>query len=98
MDCEGAVGFGVAWAPPHLNWNGRFQLFDSIELSMNYRIFWKVQDMHLSQHGFGYYADRGANVKWALITPEATDYDLPGLAIGVEDSWARKNFSIILRS
>lgn len=92
MGEEGEFSFGVAKAPPYLNWNARFQAFNCLELSANYRVFEGVEDINLTKHGFGWYADRGANIKWALITPEDTLYDLPGLAIGVEDFMGTKKF------
>lgn len=93
MSCEGEVGLGYAYVPPYTHWNGRLQLFRCLEISANYRIFNDVKDTTLSPHGFGDYADRCANIKWAIITPEASYYDLPGLAIGVEDFMGSKKFT-----
>ncbi len=93
MGEEGELSFGVGSVPPYTNWNLRFQLFNCLELSGNYRIFRGVCDSTLSQHGFGHYADRGANIKWGLITPEESYYDLPGLAIGIEDFMGSKKFT-----
>lgn len=92
MTDEGEFGFGVARVPPYLNWNARLQPFSHLELGASYRIFQGVDDPLLSPHGFGDYADRGANFKVALITPEQTFYTLPGIAFGVDDFMGTKKF------
>lgn len=88
----GEIGVGVIHAPPYLQWNARIQPFACLDLSMNWRIFRGVKDKGLDQFGFGDYADRGANAKLELMTPEYTNYDLPGFAIGVEDFMGSKKF------
>lgn len=93
MTEEGLLSFGYASVPPYDHWNGRFQLFSFLELSANYRIFKGVEDIHLTKHGFGWYADRGANIKLALLNPEDSFYDMPGFAIGVEDFMGSKKFT-----
>lgn len=85
MGEAGELSLGIVSAPPYLNWNGRFQLFSHLELSANYRIFRGYKDSMLSPFGFGDYADRGANVKFAFLTPEDSCSYLPGFAIGAED-------------
>ncbi|MFZ0565653.1 MAG: YjbH domain-containing protein [Chlamydiales bacterium] len=89
----GEIGLGVAHAPPYLNWNARVQLYSHLELSLNYRIFRGIEDPNLSPHGFGDFADRGANFKVAITTPEDTMYHLPGLAFGMEDFMGSKRFT-----
>ncbi len=93
MTEEGVVGVGFIEAPPYRNWNALVQLFWFLELSINYRIFRGVKEIHLSKHGFGDYADRGANLKVGLVTPEVTGYELPGFAFGVEDFMGSKKFT-----
>ncbi|MCH9608496.1 MAG: hypothetical protein S4CHLAM45_10730 [Chlamydiales bacterium] len=93
MTCNGEVGFGVASAPPYFNWNGRIQPFPRLELSVNYRIFRGVEDTGLSPFGFGDYADRGANFKFAILTPEESMNQLPGLAFGIEDFMGSLKFT-----
>lgn len=85
MGEEGEVGVGYLEAHPYRLWNLRCQLTDRIEISGNYRIFKGVKDPVLSQHGFGDFSDKGANVKIALFHPEDSYYRLPGLAVGFED-------------
>ncbi|NGX61772.1 MAG: hypothetical protein K940chlam9_01261 [Chlamydiae bacterium] len=85
MSEDGEFGGGVAYAPPYLNINGRIQPFPFLELTANYRIFRGVEDPGLSPHGFGDYADRGANFKFGLLWPEVFDYCFPGIAFGMDD-------------
>lgn len=93
MTESGDIGFGAAFAPPYLIYSGRAQPFSHLEISANYRIFRGVRDTHLSPHGFGDYADRGANAKLAFVLPENTFNDLPGLVIGVQDFFGSKKFT-----
>lgn len=93
MTEEGNFGGGIAHVPPYLNWNARLQPFYFLELSANYRIFRGCEDTSLSKHGFGDYADRGANFKAALVTPEQSFYRMPGLAFGIDDFMGSKKFT-----
>lgn len=84
----GAVGTFVgefSSVPPYRNYGLGFQLFERLELSGVYRIFTNFYDANLSQFGFGEYADKGINLKLNIVSPEDTDFELPGLAIGSED-------------
>lgn len=93
MTQEGEMSLGFAHAPPYLNWNARIQPFSQLAFSLNYRIFCGVEDSFLSPYGFGNYADRGANFKYALFTPEQSLYQLPGIAFGVDDFMGSKKFT-----
>lgn len=93
MGEAGELGFGGAHVPPYLLWNARFQPFNHWELSLNYRVFKGVEDPGLSPYGFGDFSDRGANLKWALFTPEDFEYQFPGLAFGIEDFMGSKRFT-----
>jgi hypothetical protein len=93
MTDDGEIGFGVAHLPPYLHWNGRIQLYRQLEISTNYRIFRHFKDPALGRFGFGNHADRGANLKFALFTPEQTAYRFPGVAIGVDDFLGTKKFT-----
>lgn len=92
MSEDGQFGIGGSWAPPYQNWNGRLQLFWFLELGLNYRLFRGEKDAALNPFGFGDYVDRGANFKWALFTPEQSNYCLPGLAFGINDFMGSKKF------
>ncbi|MCH9625392.1 MAG: hypothetical protein S4CHLAM123_05660 [Chlamydiales bacterium] len=93
MSEAGSMGFGISSVPPYLNWNGRMQPFCHLECSVNYKVFRGIQDASIGQYGFGDYADRGANLKYAFFTPEDTLYAFPGLAIGVDDFMGSKKFT-----
>ncbi len=93
MTDEGFAGFGFASHYPYYNWNGRVQPLPRLELSVNYRIFRGVEDLGMSSLGFGDYADRGANFKIALLTPEESMNNYPGFAFGIEDFVGSKKFT-----
>jgi len=92
MGNAGEIGAGWSKVPPYENFNLRFQLFKHVELSGNYRVFQGVDDPALSEHGFGDFSDKGANVKFAFWFPEDSDYTLPGFAVGWEDFIGTKAF------
>jgi hypothetical protein len=93
MTEAGSLGLGVAYAPPYFNWNGRIQPLSHLELSANYRIFLNYEDPLLGPHGFGNYADRGANFKFAFFSPDESLYILPGIAFGIDDFMGSKKFT-----
>ncbi len=92
MGAEGEIGFGYSRVPPYINYNLRVQLTKRLEIAGNYRIFQGVQDPHLSKYGFGDLSDKGANVKFAIFTPEDSQYKLPGIALGFEDFIGTQSF------
>lgn len=85
MGQEGEIGAGYGYVPPYIHYNARFQLVDFLEISGNYRIFKGVEDPLLTYLGFGDYSDKGANLKVSLFSAEASHYQLPGFAFGLED-------------
>ena len=85
MGQEGEIGIGYGYIPPYLHYNLRFQLVNFLELTGSYRIFKGVADPVLTPLGFGDFSDKGANLKLSLFSPEDSRYQLPGLAIGLED-------------
>ena len=85
MGKEGEIGIGYSHVPPYRNYNIRFQLFKNFELIGNYRIFHHIKDPVLSQYGFGDFSDKGINFKYALFLPEDSDYQIPGIAFGMND-------------
>lgn len=93
MALEGELGFGCSYAHPYTNINGRIQPFSFLELGYNYRIFQNCPDPNFISRGFGNYADRGANFKVALVTPEQSFYRFPGVAFGIDDFLGSKKFT-----
>lgn len=85
MGKEGDIGAGYGYIPPYIHYNMRFQLVDFLEVSGNYRVFKGVEDPVLTREGFGDFSDKGANLKISLLSAEDTHYQLPGLAVGLED-------------
>ena len=92
MGGSGEVGVGYAYVPPYIQYNLRCQLFTHLEVTGNYRVFKGIDDPILSPLGFGDLSDKGANVKFALLLPEDTDYRLPGIAVGYADFMGTQNF------
>lgn len=92
MGCDGEIGFGYSSISPYRIWNLRCQLTDRIEVTGNYRIFNGIADPVLSAHGFGDFSDKGANVKISILSPEDSDYKLPGLAVGFDDFLGTRAF------
>lgn len=92
MGDEGELGIGFTYAPPYRLYNLRCQLTDRLEVAGNYRVFVGVQDDVLSQHGFGDFSDKGANFKLAILRPQDSGYELPGVAVGMEDFMGTRAF------
>lgn len=93
MGNDGEIGAGFSYVPPYHNYNLRCQLFKQLELSLNYRVFRGVKDPVLGQFGYGDFSDKGANIKFALFSPEDSQYRLPGIAFGLEDFMGTKAFN-----
>lgn len=85
MGEEGEIGIGFSYVPPYHNYNLRCQVFQQLEITGNYRVFRGIKDPILSPLGFGDFSDKGANIKFALFSPEDSEYKLPGIAFGFED-------------
>ncbi len=89
----GSLGMGFAHAPPYFHTNARVQPFGHLEFTANYRVFLHCPDSSIGHLGFGNYADRCANVKFAIFTPEQSCYHFPGLAFGIDDFMGSKKFT-----
>lgn len=92
MGEEGEIGIGYSYVPPYRNYNLRCQILKRLEISGNYRVFSGIEDPVLSQFGFGDFADKGANFKFSLLSPEESNYKLPGIAFGFEDFLGTRSF------
>lgn len=92
MGEAGEIGFGYSHVHHYRNYSLRAQLFQKLEVSGSYRVFNGVDDPILTPMGFGDLSDKGANIKFALLTPEDSDYKLPGLAFGLQDFIGTKSF------
>jgi hypothetical protein len=89
---DGDLSIGYSKVSPYNNLFFGFQPFSRVEASFAYRIFTGIEDVHLSQWGFGDYADKGCNLKINFLKPEDTDYMLPGFAFGFDDFLGSKLF------
>lgn len=85
MGADGEIGMGFSYVPPYHNYNLRCQLMEKLEVTANYRVFRKVKDPVFGHLGFGDFSDKGANIKLSLFSAEDSQYQLPGVAIGMED-------------
>lgn len=92
MGPEGEISMGYAWVPPYYQYNLKLQLVDFLEVSGSYRVFRGIDDPILTPLGFGDYSDKGANIKLSLLRPEDSHYQIPGLAIGLEDFMGTSSF------
>lgn len=92
MGDDGELAFGYASTPPYRIYSARAQIHPQIEVTLNYRIFKGVDDPILSPLGFGDFSDKGANVKFAILKPEDSSYELPGVAIGFQDFLGTRAF------
>lgn len=91
MPDSGTVAIGGSYVTPYCNYGLSLQMFDILELSGDYRICRGMLDTMMQSRGFGDYADRGANFKFG-IPPRLSNYELPGIAFGVEDFMGSEKF------
>lgn len=89
---DGEMALGYASVPPYRIYSARAEIHSQIEVTLNYRVFKGVDDPILSPLGFGDLSDKGANVKFALLKPEDSGYQLPGVAIGFQDFLGTRAF------
>lgn len=89
----GTLAVGYSHNSPYDNYNIAFQPFDRLELTANYRVFRHLPDPVLAPFGFGELADRGLNLKFAIIRPEESEGWLPGVAIGWDDITGTRSFN-----
>jgi hypothetical protein len=92
MGQEGEMGLAFCYVSPYHIYSLRYQFSNRIEITGNYRVFRGIEDPILSPSGFGDRSDKGVNVKFAVLTPEDSNYVLPGVAIGFQDFLGTKNF------
>jgi hypothetical protein len=90
---DGDLSFGYSSVSPYNNLFIAFQPLSRLEATFAYRIFTGINDVHLSEYGFGDYADKGCNIKVNLLKPQDTDYILPGFALGWDDFLGSQMFS-----
>jgi hypothetical protein len=92
MGREGEIGFGYASVSPYRVYSLRCQFTEQLELILNYRIFKGLKDPIFGHLGFGDRSDKGVSFKFSLFSPEDSQYELPGVAIGFDDLLGTRNF------
>ncbi len=90
---EGNLSIGYSYLPPYRLYNILAQPFSRLELSFNYRIFHGILEPSMGPMGFGFDADRIANIKFACLK-KSDDFDfLPEISIGLNDFMGTKRFN-----
>ncbi|MEM7175457.1 MAG: YjbH domain-containing protein [Chlamydiota bacterium] len=93
MTDVGMTALGFSYVPPYRNYAFTLQALSRVEFGANYRIYIGMPDPMIGKMGFGDFADRGANVKFALLKREdGFPFFLPELAVGFEDFFGTKRF------
>jgi hypothetical protein len=92
VNSEGNCAFGYAFLPPYSIYSARLQCTPYLEVTGSYRLFRGIPDLQLSAYGFGDFSDKGVNFKVVLLHPEDSDYELPGLAFGMDDFLGTRAF------
>lgn len=93
MPKSGEIAAGVAIVNPYNIYGVNFQMFDRLELSLNYRVYKGVVEKNFGHEGFGDDAERIGNVKVGLLTPKDGFPFLPQISVGVEDFIGTKRFN-----
>ena len=83
---------GANYTPPYHAFGANLQLYKTIELSANYRIFNDLPEENFGSQGFGDDADRTANVKFAFSFPKMLGFTWPSLAVGFDDFYGSRRF------
>ncbi|MGM0439987.1 MAG: YjbH domain-containing protein [Chlamydiota bacterium] len=92
MGADGTIAAGYSYVPPYRNYNLAVQVFPILEISGSYRIFDGIEDKLLGPYGFGDYADKGANFKLNLLSPNDEYSFLPYISIGMMDFLGTRKF------
>ena len=93
MEKTGEIGFGASLAKPYDIYGLNFQVFDRLELSLNYRIYKGIVEQNFGKEGFGDDAERIGNVKVGLLTRKDGFPLLPEISVGIEDFIGTKRFN-----
>lgn len=93
MSGSGVVAFGAAIVHPYDIYGVNFQVFDRLELALNYRVYKGVVEKNFGKNGFGDDAERTGNVKLGILTSADGFPKLPEISIGIEDFIGTKRFN-----
>lgn len=93
MPHVGVIGVGAAIVKPYDIYGLNFQMFDRLELALNYRVYKGITEKNFGHEGFGDDAERIGNIKLGVLTPKDGYPMLPLISIGAEDFIGTKRFS-----
>jgi len=92
MPKSGDFGLGIAYLPPYRVISINCQYFSRIELTANYWIYHGIYEQTFGKEGFGYDAERAANIKIALLKKEDGIGYLPEISVGMNDFLGSQRF------
>ncbi len=92
MPPVGVIAGGAAIVKPYDIYGVNFQMFDRLELALNYRVYKGQVEKNFGHEGFGDDAERIGNVKLGLLTLRDGFPCLPEIAVGAEDFIGTKRF------
>lgn len=92
MAPSGTLALGFSRTYPYHFYSLNFQMFKTIELVGNYRVYKGVTETGFGHLGYGDDTDRTANIKYAIYQQSDELPYIPSLAIGFEDFYGSKRF------
>ncbi len=93
MPIQGDIAVGVAVVKPYDIYGVNFQMFQRLELCLNYRVYKGLVEHNFGKEGFGDDAERIGNVKLGILALQDGFPLLPEISIGVEDFIGTKRFN-----
>lgn len=88
----GTAFLGGNYVPPYHAFGSNLQIYQTIELSFNYRVFTNIPEANFGSKGFGDDADRTVNLKFAFSPSDYFDFLLPDVAVGFNDFYGSRRF------
>ena len=92
MAPTGTLALGFSRAYPYHFYSLNFQMFKTIELVGNYRVYKGITETGFGHLGYGDDTDRTANIKFAIYQQSEELPYVPSLAVGFEDFYGSKRF------
>jgi len=89
----GMIAAGAAIVKPYDIYAVNFQMFERLELALNYRVYKGITEHNFGHEGFGDDAERIGNVKLMLLKPSDGYPFLPHVSLGIEDFIGTKRFN-----
>lgn len=93
MPMPGDFAVGAAIVKPYDIYGINFQVFQRMELCLNYRVYKGIVEHNFGNEGFGDDAERTGNVKLAVLTLQDGFPMLPEISVGIEDFIGTKRFN-----